>query len=138
MSLRSSRLSGSLAIRIAVTSNSKVERASTGDSSSSSTRALRRRSSSASPGEYCRRVRAAGPRVGLCFAMIHPPHCVGRSTLPDGHRLASRYTLKKGDVSLKADTTLCNNETRLDPPQTALRDLLRRHVPAADVDSRLA
>src|SRR5216684_7514517 len=56
MSLRSRRLSGSSAIRIAVTSSSYVERASTGASFNSSTSAVSRRSRSASPVEYCRLV----------------------------------------------------------------------------------
>jgi putative hydrolase of the HAD superfamily len=41
-------------------------------------------------------------------------------------------------VGLDGDDTLWHNETRFHLTQTALRDLLRRHVPDADVDSRLA
>jgi putative hydrolase of the HAD superfamily len=41
-------------------------------------------------------------------------------------------------VGLDGDDTLWQNETRFQLTQTALRDLLRRHVPDADVDTRLA
>src|SRR6267378_78713 len=41
-------------------------------------------------------------------------------------------------LGLDGDDTLWHNETRFHLTQTALRDLLRRHVPDADVDSRLA
>ena len=41
-------------------------------------------------------------------------------------------------LGLDGDDTLWHNETRFNLTQTALRDLLRRHVPDADVDSRLA
>jgi len=46
--------------------------------------------------------------------------------------LAIRY------VGLDGDDTLWQNETRFQLTQTALRDLLRRHVPDADVDAHLA
>src|SRR5207245_1025588 len=134
-----------------VTRSSKAERASTGYSSSSSTRALRRRSSSASPVEYWRRVRAAGPRVALCFAMIHlpwAPHHVGSSPRRSAGERGDRARLKaewKGRntlairyVAFDGDDTLWHNETRFNLTQSALRDLIRRHVPDADVDSELA
>src|SRR3989441_549476 len=121
MSLRSSRLSGSLAMRIAVTSSSYVERASTGESLSSSTRAISRRSSSASPVEYCLRVPFRDcDRVVLVFGMIPPP------------AMPIRY------LGLDGDDTLWHNETRFHLTQTALGDLLRRHVPDADVDTHLS
>jgi putative hydrolase of the HAD superfamily len=41
-------------------------------------------------------------------------------------------------VGLDGDDTLWHNETRFHLTQTALRDLLRRHVPDADVDRHLA
>jgi len=41
-------------------------------------------------------------------------------------------------VGLDGDDTLWHNETRFHLTQTALRDLLRRHVPDADVDSHLS
>jgi putative hydrolase of the HAD superfamily len=41
-------------------------------------------------------------------------------------------------VGLDGDDTLWHNETRFHLTQTALRDLLRRHVPDADIDSHLA
>ncbi len=41
-------------------------------------------------------------------------------------------------VAFDGDDTLWHNETRFHLTQTALRDLLRRHVPDGDVDSRLA
>jgi putative hydrolase of the HAD superfamily len=41
-------------------------------------------------------------------------------------------------VAFDGDDTLWHNETRFHLTQTALRDLLRRHVPDADVDSHLA
>jgi putative hydrolase of the HAD superfamily len=41
-------------------------------------------------------------------------------------------------VGVDGDDTLWHNETRFHLTQTALRDLLRRHVPDADVDRRLA
>jgi putative hydrolase of the HAD superfamily len=41
-------------------------------------------------------------------------------------------------VGLDGDDTLWQNETRFELTQTALRDLLRRHVPDADVDAHLA
>src|SRR5713226_678458 len=41
-------------------------------------------------------------------------------------------------VGLDGDDTLWHNETRFHLTQSALRDLLRRHVPNADVDSRLS
>jgi len=41
-------------------------------------------------------------------------------------------------LGLDGDDTLWHNETRFQLTQTALRDLLRRHVPDADVDSHLA
>jgi putative hydrolase of the HAD superfamily len=41
-------------------------------------------------------------------------------------------------VAFDGDDTLWHNETRFNLTQTALRDLLRRHVADADVDSRLA
>jgi len=41
-------------------------------------------------------------------------------------------------VGLDGDDTLWQNETRFQLTQTALRDLLRRHVPDADVDTHLA
>jgi putative hydrolase of the HAD superfamily len=41
-------------------------------------------------------------------------------------------------VAFDGDDTLWHNETRFHLTQTALRDLLRRHVPNANVDSRLA
>ena len=41
-------------------------------------------------------------------------------------------------VGLDGDDTLWHNETRFVLTQTELRDLLRRHVPDADVDERLA
>jgi len=41
-------------------------------------------------------------------------------------------------VGLDGDDTLWQNETRFQLTQTALRDLLRRHVPDADVDAHLA
>jgi putative hydrolase of the HAD superfamily len=47
-------------------------------------------------------------------------------------------TFGKTYVGLDGDDTLWHNETRFHLTQTALRDLLRRHVPDADVDSRLA
>jgi putative hydrolase of the HAD superfamily len=40
-------------------------------------------------------------------------------------------------VAFDGDDTLWHNETRFHLTQTALRDLLRRHVPDADVDSHL-
>jgi len=46
--------------------------------------------------------------------------------------LAIRY------VAFDGDDTLWHNETRFHLTQSALRDLLRRHVPNADVDSRLS
>src|SRR5713226_3355461 len=46
--------------------------------------------------------------------------------------LAIRY------VALDGDDTLWHNETRFHLTQTALRDLLRRHVPDADVDTHLS
>src|SRR5216684_3905286 len=115
MSLRSRRLSGSSAIRIAVTSSSYVERASTGASFNSSTSAVSRRSRSASPVEYCRLVPV---RDEVVFFL--------------GKVLGIRY------VGLDGDDTLWQNETRFQLTQTALRDLLRRHVPDADVDAHLA
>ena len=41
-------------------------------------------------------------------------------------------------MGLDGDDTLWHNETRFHLTQTALRDLLRRHVPDADIDSHLA
>jgi putative hydrolase of the HAD superfamily len=41
-------------------------------------------------------------------------------------------------LGLDGDDTLWHNETRFHLTQTALRDLLRRHVPDADVDRHLA
>ncbi len=41
-------------------------------------------------------------------------------------------------LGLDGDDTLWLNETRFQLTQTALRDLLRRHVPDADVDAHLA
>jgi putative hydrolase of the HAD superfamily len=41
-------------------------------------------------------------------------------------------------LGLDGDDTLWHNETRFQLTQTALRDLLRRHVPDADVDTHLA
>jgi putative hydrolase of the HAD superfamily len=41
-------------------------------------------------------------------------------------------------VAFDGDDTLWHNETRFQLTQTALRDLLRRHVPDADVDSHLS
>ena len=41
-------------------------------------------------------------------------------------------------LALDGDDTLWHNETRFHLTQTALRDLLRRHVPDADVDRHLA
>jgi len=41
-------------------------------------------------------------------------------------------------LGLDGDDTLWHNETRFQLTQTALRDLLRRHVPDADVDAHLA
>jgi putative hydrolase of the HAD superfamily len=41
-------------------------------------------------------------------------------------------------VGLDGDDTLWHNETRFHLTQTALRDLLRRHVPDADVDAHLS
>jgi len=41
-------------------------------------------------------------------------------------------------VAFDGDDTLWHNETRFHLTQTALRDLLRRHVPDADVDAHLA
>jgi putative hydrolase of the HAD superfamily len=41
-------------------------------------------------------------------------------------------------VGLDGDDTLWQNETRFQLTQSALRDLLRRHVPDADVDAHLA
>jgi putative hydrolase of the HAD superfamily len=41
-------------------------------------------------------------------------------------------------VGLDGDDTLWHNETRFRLTQTELRDLLRRHVPDADVDAHLA
>jgi len=41
-------------------------------------------------------------------------------------------------VGIDGDDTLWHNETRFHLTQTALRDLLRRHVPDADVDAHLA
>ncbi len=41
-------------------------------------------------------------------------------------------------LGLDGDDTLWQNETRFQLTQTALRDLLRRHVPDADVDAHLA
>ncbi len=41
-------------------------------------------------------------------------------------------------VAFDGDDTLWHNETRFNLTQTALRDLLRRHVPDADVDAHLA
>jgi len=49
-----------------------------------------------------------------------------------GKVLAIRY------VGLDGDDTLWQNETRFQLTQSALRDLLRRHVPDADVDAHLA
>jgi putative hydrolase of the HAD superfamily len=46
--------------------------------------------------------------------------------------LAIRY------VAFDGDDTLWHNETRFHLTQTALRELLRRHVPDADVDSHLS
>ncbi len=46
--------------------------------------------------------------------------------------LAIRY------VAFDGDDTLWHNETRFHLTQTALRDLLRRHVPDADVDTHLS
>jgi putative hydrolase of the HAD superfamily len=46
--------------------------------------------------------------------------------------LAIRY------VAFDGDDTLWHNETRFHLTQTALRDLLRRHVPDADVDRHLS
>jgi putative hydrolase of the HAD superfamily len=46
--------------------------------------------------------------------------------------LAIRY------VAFDGDDTLWHNETRFHLTQTALRDLLRRHVPDADVDAHLS
>src|SRR5712692_9747642 len=46
--------------------------------------------------------------------------------------LALRY------VAFDGDDTLWHNETRFHLTQTALRDLLRRHVPDADVDTHLS
>src|SRR5258708_36594188 len=115
MSLRSSLLSGSSDIRMAVTSSSSVERASTGASFSSSTSAVSRASSSASPVEYWRLV-PVRDEVAFCLGKV----------------LGIRY------VGLDGDDTLWHNETRFQLTQTALRDLLRRHVPDADVDTHLA
>lgn len=41
-------------------------------------------------------------------------------------------------MGLDGDDTLWHNETRFQLTQTALRDLLHRHVPDADVDAHLA
>ncbi len=41
-------------------------------------------------------------------------------------------------MGLDGDDTLWHNETRFQLTQTALRDLLRRHVPEADVETHLA
>jgi putative hydrolase of the HAD superfamily len=41
-------------------------------------------------------------------------------------------------VGLDGDDTLWHNETRFQLTQTALRDLLRRHVPEADVETHMA
>jgi putative hydrolase of the HAD superfamily len=41
-------------------------------------------------------------------------------------------------LALDGDDTLWHNETRFHLTQTALRDLLRRHVPEADVDRHLS
>ncbi len=41
-------------------------------------------------------------------------------------------------MGLDGDDTLWQNETRFQLTQSALRDLLRRHVPDADVDAHLA
>jgi putative hydrolase of the HAD superfamily len=41
-------------------------------------------------------------------------------------------------VAFDGDDTLWHNETRFHLTQTALRDLLRRHVPDADVDTHLS
>ena len=41
-------------------------------------------------------------------------------------------------LGLDGDDTLWHNETRFHLTQTALRDLLRRHVPDADVDTHLS
>jgi len=41
-------------------------------------------------------------------------------------------------LALDGDDTLWHNETRFHLTQTALRDLLRRHVPDADVDRHLS
>src|SRR2546422_10137577 len=41
-------------------------------------------------------------------------------------------------VALDGDDTLWHNETRFHLTQSALRDLLRKHVPDADVDRHLA
>src|SRR4029077_3173238 len=115
MSLRSRRLRGSPAMRMAVTSSSYVERASTGARSSSSTRAVSLRSMSPSPVEYSFRVDV---RDEVVFFL--------------GNFLAIRY------VAFDGDDTLWHNETRFQLTQNALRDLLRRHVPDADVDTHLA
>src|ERR1700681_1133115 len=40
-------------------------------------------------------------------------------------------------LAFDGDDTLWHNETRFHLTQSALRDLLRRHVPDADVDSHL-
>src|SRR5258708_20155555 len=115
MSLRSSLLSGSSDIRMAVTSSSSVERASTGASFSSSTSAVSRASSSASPVEYWRLVPV---RDEVVFFL--------------GKVLGIRY------VGLDGDDTLWQNETRFQLTQTALPDLLPRHAPAAHADAHLA
>src|ERR1700738_4526155 len=49
-----------------------------------------------------------------------------------------RYMWAIRYVAFDGDDTLWHNETRFHLTQTALRELLRRHVPDADVDSRLA
>jgi putative hydrolase of the HAD superfamily len=41
-------------------------------------------------------------------------------------------------VAFDGDDTLWHKETRFHLTQTALRDLLRRHVPDADVDAHLS
>ena len=41
-------------------------------------------------------------------------------------------------MGLDGDDTLWHNETRFHLTQTALRDLLRRHIPDADVDAHLS
>src|SRR6266849_2302644 len=49
-----------------------------------------------------------------------------------------RFTLALRYVAFDGDDTLWHNETRFHLTQTALRDLLRRHVPDADVDRHLS